>query len=771
VKIHQKLNIGGMLIAVIPSLIVTILITYASTQAGKTILEETVTKSLTASSEAKKAEIGAYIESIKNQMVSFANDEMYIDAIKNLNEGYEQLPDADDSMRSALHSYYQQDFLTEYKKRNFGKSTNVDDLFARLDNRAIYLQYNYIKNNASPLGSKLLLDVAEDGSLYSQQHQKYHPHIRTALEAFGFYDIFLVNSDSGNIIYTVFKELDFSTNLKKGAYANTELGKAFAKANTLSSSKEVALTDFAPYTPSYEDAAAFIAAPIIDKGKKLGVLIVQMPIDRINNIMTSNKNWSEVGMGATGQSLLVGSDTLLRNQTRTLIEDKPSYIASLKKAGLPAELINLIEVKNSGIGLQPLKNPAVDAALKGQTGIEFFEDYRGEKVIAAYTPFNTLGLNWALLSLIDQDEAFAGITRLKGSIAKSSATVLIVTLMLAGFISMIYARRLVRPIQEAAERMRDINEGEGDLTKRLAVVGDDEIADLSRNFNGFLGKVQKTVQVLATNLDTLKTTASNMQVASTSSSRLVGDQKKETDHIAKSITEMVQRVQEVVSSAETVSSASKSSSYETEQAKGIFKNTLDEIAHMTQKIESTSQVINQLEGATRKIGSVLDVIRGIAEQTNLLALNAAIEAARAGEQGRGFAVVADEVRLLASRTQESTQEIEVMISRLQSEAAEAVKVMGESRDGAQASILEGQKAGEAISNVAEASEKIRQMMLQVTTATEDQQHVSKSIDTSVGNITRLSNQVSSEFESMNRSVEELNALANQLHQAARQFKI
>lgn len=770
-KISQKLNIGGMLIAVIPSLIVSVLISYASTQAGKNILEETVTKGLTASSEAKKAEISAYLESIQKEIISFANDQMYIDAIKAFKDGYEQLPEADDSMRSALQSYYQQDFLTEYKKRNFGKSTDADNLFSRLDNRGIYLQYQYIKNNNSPLGSKLALDNAEDGTLYSQQHQKFHPHIRTALETFGFYDIFLVDDDNGNIVYSVFKELDFSTNLKNGAYSNTGIGKAFSLANTLSTSKEVVLTDFSPYAPSYEDAAAFISAPIFDKGKKLGILIIQMPIDRINNIMTSGKNWKEVGMGDTGQVLLVGADAILRNQPRNLIEDKPSYLADLKKAGLPAELINIIDTKNSAIGLQPLKNAAVDAALKGQSGVEHFEDYRGKEVIMAYTPFTTLGLNWALLSSVDQDEAFAGISRLKSSIAKSSATVLIITLLLAGCISMIYARRLVRPIEEAAERMRDINEGEGDLTKRLAVVGDDEIADLSRNFNGFLGKVQKTVQVLVTNLDTLKTTASKMQVASSSSSRLVGDQKKETDHIAKSITEMVQRVQEVVSSAETVSTASKSSSYETEQAKGIFKSTLDEIAHMTQKIESTSQVINQLEGATRKIGSVLDVIRGIAEQTNLLALNAAIEAARAGEQGRGFAVVADEVRLLASRTQESTQEIEVMISRLQSEAAEAVKVMGESRDGAQASILEGQKAGAAISNVAEASEKIRQMMLQVTTATEGQQHVSKSIDTSVGNITRLSNQVSSEFESMNHSVEELNALANQLHQAARQFKI
>ncbi len=770
-KIHRKLNIGGMLIAVIPSLIVSILITYSSTQAGKSILQETVTKGLTASREAKKAEINAYLESIQHQMVSFANDQMFIDAMKGLKEGYEQLPEADDSMRSAVHSYYQQDFLTEYKKRNFGKTTNVDELFSKLDNRSIYLQYNYIKNNASPLGQKLLLDAADDGTQYSQIHQKFHPHIRISLEEFGFYDIFLVDADSGNVIYTVFKELDFTTNLKKGAYANTELGKAFARANALSSSKEVALTDFAPYTPSYEDAAAFIGVPIIDKGKKLGVLIVQMPIDRINNIMTSNKNWKDVGLGSTGQTLLVGADTLLRNQSRDLIEDKPAHLADLKKAGLPAELINIIDTKNSDIGLQPFKNPAVDAALKGQSGVEFFEDYRGKNVITSYTPFTALNLNWALLSSVDQDEAYAGITQLEHTVTKSSATVLIITLLLSGIISTLYAKRLVRPIQEAAERMRDINEGEGDLTKRLAVIGDDEIADLSRNFNGFLGKVQKTVQVLATNLDTLKTTASKMQEASTSSSRLVGDQKKETDHIAKSITEMVQRVQEVVSSAETVSTASKSSSYETEQAKSIFKSTLDEIAHMTQKIESTSQVINQLEGATRKIGSVLDVIRGIAEQTNLLALNAAIEAARAGEQGRGFAVVADEVRLLASRTQESTQEIEVMISRLQSEAAEAVKVMGESRDGAQASILEGQKAGAAISNVAEASEKIRQMMLQVTTATEGQQHVSKSIDTSVGNITRLSNQVSSEFEGMNRSVAELNALANQLHQAAGQFKI
>lgn len=769
-KIHRKLNIGGMLIAAIPALVVSILITYSASNSGRAILKENATQHLTALRESKKAEITAYLESIQHQLTSFSHDQMYIDAMRDFKEAYQQLPEASSNMRSELQHYYEQDFLTEYKKRNFGKTTDVERLFNQLDDKSVYLQYNYIKNNSSPLGQKLLLDAADDGSLYSQVHQKYHPHIRTALEEFGFYDVFLVD-ESGNVIYTVFKELDFTSNLKKGAYASSGLGKAYSQASSLTNDKEITLSDFAAYTPSYEDAAAFIATPIIDKGKKIGTIIIQMPIDRINNIMTSNKNWKEVGMGLSGQTFLVGEDALLRNQNRELIEDKSAYLAGLKKSGLPAELINLIDVKNSSIGLQPFKNAAIDAALKGQSGIEYIEDAEGKKAISAYAPLTFEGLNWALVSMIDQDEAFAGMSKLENTIYKSAGVVLTITLIISLLISTAYSKSLVRPIQYAANRMRDINEGEGDLTKRLDVKGDDEIADLSRNFNGFLEKVQKTVQVLVNNLDTLKVTANKMQVASTSSSRLVGDQKKETDHIAQSITEMVQRVQEVVGSAETVSAASKSSSFETEQAKSIFKNTLDEIAHMTQKIESTSQVINQLEGATRKIGSVLDVIRGIAEQTNLLALNAAIEAARAGEQGRGFAVVADEVRLLASRTQESTQEIEEMISRLQSEAAEAVKVMGESRDGAQASILEGQKAGDAIANVAEASEKIRQMMLQVTTATEGQQHVSHSIDTSVGNITRLSNQVSSEFENMNRSVEELNSLANQLNSVARQFRV
>jgi methyl-accepting chemotaxis protein len=207
-----------------------------------------------------------------------------------------------------------------------------------------------------------------------------------------------------------------------------------------------------------------------------------------------------------------------------------------------------------------------------------------------------------------------------------------------------------------------------------------------------------------------------MQIASASSSRLVGDQKKETDHIAQSITEMVQRVQEVVNSAETVSTASKSSSYETEQAKSIFKSTLDEIAHMTQKIESTSQVINQLEGATRKIGSVLDVIRGIAEQTNLLALNAAIEAARAGEQGRGFAVVADEVRTLAQRSSHSAHEIQGIIEKLIHRSGDASSLMTGCLTLAETATRESKEADVILENSVGAVVQIEQRNSQITDA-------------------------------------------------------
>jgi methyl-accepting chemotaxis protein len=252
---------------------------------------------------------------------------MVIDAMNSFKKSFksyreETLTLSGSREKQSLKNYYTQEFGQRYETRNNHQQFDVTGTIAQLDNDSIALQYAYISNNPKPLGEKDALTAASDGSSYSQLHRKYHPHFRKYLKEFEFYDIFLADPDTGDIIYSVYKELDYTTSLKDGPYANSGLGEAFRKANTSTEVDSVHLTDFAPYAPSYMDPAAFISSPIYDGKRKVGVLIMQMPVDRVNEMMTYSGRWAEVGMGQHSETYLVADDYTMRSMSRFLMVDK-----------------------------------------------------------------------------------------------------------------------------------------------------------------------------------------------------------------------------------------------------------------------------------------------------------------------------------------------------------------------------------------------------------------------------------------------------------------
>ncbi len=331
--------------------------------------------------------------------------------------------------------------------------------------------------------------------------------------------------------------------------------------------------------------------------------------------------------------------------------------------------------------------------------------------------------------------------------------------------------RVILPINRLRATMQDIAEGEGDLTQRLPEMGNDEIAKVATAFNLFVSKIQKTLIHTSDSMNELNDATNSLSALSHRNSESANRQREETQQVATAVTEMATTVREIAQSADAAATAAREANSEAVQGKDAMAETVSAIDTLAAEVTEVAEVINKLEADSEAIGSVLDVIRGIAEQTNLLALNAAIEAARAGEQGRGFAVVADEVRTLASRTQESTSEIHSIIENLQSGTRNAVEVMNGGLSTAKQTGEIASRAGEALDNIVQSAATIMDMNTQIATASEQHTIVAQEIDRSVIRISELSEEAMEGSSLTADKSQGLAALGDKLRALVTQFKL
>lgn len=333
------------------------------------------------------------------------------------------------------------------------------------------------------------------------------------------------------------------------------------------------------------------------------------------------------------------------------------------------------------------------------------------------------------------------------------------------------SRDLVGPLRSTVLRLNDIASGEGNLTHRLPVEGKDELADLAVSFNAFVATIQDLVKQVAAATAQLAAASEQLSATSLETTQEVRRQQSETDQVATAMNEMTATVQDVARSASEAARSAQQTDEQASAGKDVVRLTIDSIQSLATEVEDAAGVIQRLSSHSEEIGKVLDVIRGIAEQTNLLALNAAIEAARAGEQGRGFAVVADEVRTLASRTQASTQEIQGMIEGLQGNAGKAVEAMEKGRVQARDSVEQAGRAGESLDAITAAVTNISDMNTQIASAAEEQTAVAEEINRNVANIGQSVDETARGSEQISRASEELARLAAELQNKVGQFRV
>jgi len=392
-------------------------------------------------------------------------------------------------------------------------------------------------------------------------------------------------------------------------------------------------------------------------------------------------------------------------------------------------------------------------------------DVDGQHMLIASSYIKSM--DWYLIAQVPEAEVFALLQESAYQILLWTILIAVVLIALA----IAVAGSISRPIAHIAELFRNIGEGEGDLRQRLPVNGDDEIAQLARGFNSFISKIQETVVEVAKTSEQLGLSAldvSNQSHQTLDDSQL---QKDRTIMVVTAINEMGATVNEIATNAAQAAVTAREADAESIDGQKVVTRARTTINQLSKDVEQVGEVIESLATHTKSIGSILDVIRAISEQTNLLALNAAIEAARAGEAGRGFAVVADEVRNLASRTAVSTNEVQYMIDKLQSESSRAVSAMAQSRSRSLEGVTAVDEASQSLSGISERIALISDMNIQIATATEEQSTVVEDINRNVTEINDISQRTANTAHAAAHASKSLNQLASRLDTLVARFKV
>lgn len=536
-KLGIKITLAFFLVAFLSMLVIGV-ISYVK---AREALEQESFNRLTAVREMKSDQIEDYFQLIHDQLITFGEEPLVVNAMRDFKSAYNSIDRELGIGKKELASLYEQN--KQYLSDNFLKTLNSNiEKQARIEDEmtdkaeSVILQNLYIVKNPKETGSKHQLDSASDKSSYTQAHVRHHPLFRDFLEKFGYYDIFLIDDSTGNIVYTVFKEADFATSLIDGPFRHTNLARSFQATKRAAQKDFVNLVDFEPYHPSYNAPASFISCPIYDKGKKIGILAFQMPIDRINDIMTSKQEWANVGLGSTGETYIVGEDFTLRNQSRFLIEDSANYFKMLKDIGTPEGVIHKIRNFRTTVGLQEVKTIGTQEAIQGKSDTRIFPDYRGVPVLSAYKPLKILDMHWVIMSEIDEEEAFSHVHTLRKQIIIGFLCLLVVVIL----VSWIVSRQITRPVKELS--MDALELARGNMHIEIPTGRKDEIGVLAVSFK----KMQSSINKLVGDLRHMNQTLEEKVIERTAE---VVQQKDIIEHKQKEILDSIQyakRIQQTI---------------------------------------------------------------------------------------------------------------------------------------------------------------------------------------------------------------------------------
>ncbi|MFM7135222.1 MAG: methyl-accepting chemotaxis protein [Planctomycetota bacterium] len=591
-----------------------------------------------------------YLATLESQVETLSADPSTARALADFTGGFDAesglVSDGGAASLDALSAHHDAHLAERFRKA--GATWRGGAAIVPADAAARRLQERYIARNPHPLGSKHQLDASEDGRPYDLAHAAHHPQFRRVLEAFGFYDVFLIDAN-GRIVYSVYKETDFATSLKDGPFAESNLAK-LARRALESKTPDAIACDFQSYLPSYGAPAGFIAAPILRDGAAIGAVAVQVPIDRIDRMCGI-----AAGLGETGEVALVGADG--------------EYRSNLRLAGAPT------------VRTASAYSALAARAVAGEAGF-VRANFEGREQIAAFRPFDFLGTTWSIVGAIDVDEVLAPMQALNWWIAGIS----IGSVTLVCIVAIPLARSTTRRARAVVVGLDHLARGE--LDHRLEVEGHDEFAAISMRFNDFASTMSRSLAEVRGGAEKLNSESALLSRSSESLASVASEQAASIEEMSAAVTELREQTARTAEESRGAQMTTTRGAEDAERAKTA--------------VGGLEQSMGEIDRAAREIGQIVRVIDEIAFQTNLLALNAAVEAARAGEAGRGFAVVAQEVRALATRSGEAARKTTALVDSASSRVGRGVEFSHSVREALEKILVSSGEVARSVDAIAQA---------------------------------------------------------------------
>lgn len=491
-SIRSKLLFLMLIVGLMSASVVGIL----SYQNAKTALTASIYDQLTALRETKKRQTQDYFDAQLTAFDVFSNQQQLSKALDDFSASFnDAVEDVPATSRQNLKAFYETDFLPKLAVNSEGEP--VLDVYFPKTAAALHRQAQFISENLADTGAKdslitprMLGAAVPDNSDYAQAHIRFHAFFKRMQEKLSYYDIFLIDEQTGNIVYSVFKETDFATSLNTGPYRFTGLAKAYQAVRKNPELGKVVLVDFEHYAPSYNKPAAFMATPVFDNNVLKGVVAAQLNIDDLNKFMTSDGNWAKEGMGSSGEVYLVGEDSNLRTSSRFLVEDKEGYIAAIKQTNMQSSAI--MQIENTGVAIlnQPVDSVAATEALRGQSGTQIVKDYRNVEVLSSYGPIEIAGNRWAILAEKDVAEAMKPLIDLRNRLLITMASIAIIVTLFSLIVAGVFAKPIAR-LESSVARFKG-----GDRDFQIDESGTDEFASLSKAFNGMIEEIRGHTEIV-----------------------------------------------------------------------------------------------------------------------------------------------------------------------------------------------------------------------------------------------------------------------------------